>query len=44
MSCLRQFWSAGALLLMASVGANAAAYVFQATLARWLTDDDFGAL
>ena len=44
MSYLRQFWSAGALLLTASVGVNAAAYVFQAVLARWLTDDDFGAL
>ena len=44
MSYLRQFWSAGALLLTASVGMNAAAYVFQAVLARWLTDDDFGAL
>lgn len=44
MSHLRQFWSAGALLLTASVGVNAAAYVFQAVLARWLTDDDFGAV
>ncbi|MFZ2640805.1 MAG: oligosaccharide flippase family protein [Verrucomicrobiia bacterium] len=44
MSHLRQFWSAGALLLSASVGVNAAAYVFQAVLARWLTDDDFGAV
>lgn len=44
MSHLRQFWKAGTLLLTASVGINAAAYVFQAVLARWLTDDDFGAL
>jgi O-antigen/teichoic acid export membrane protein len=44
MSQLRQFWNAGALLLTASVGVNAAAYVFQAVLARWLTDDDFGAV
>jgi O-antigen/teichoic acid export membrane protein len=44
MSHLRQFWNAGALLLAASVGVNAAAYVFQAVLARWLTDDDFGAV
>ncbi len=44
MNPLRSFWKAGALLLSASVGVNAAAYVFQAVLARWLTDDDFGAL
>lgn len=43
MSHLRQFWSAGALLLASSVGINVVASVFQAVLARWLTDDDYGA-
>jgi O-antigen/teichoic acid export membrane protein len=44
MSEARKFWGAGAVLMGASLVVNVASYVFQALLARWLTDDDFGAL
>jgi O-antigen/teichoic acid export membrane protein len=43
-STMRKFWSAGAMLVIATVSTNVAAYILQAVLARWLSDDDFGAL
>lgn len=44
MSSLRKFWSAGVIVLTATVASNIATYVFQAVLSRWLNDDAFGAV
>ncbi|MBI5396398.1 MAG: hypothetical protein HZA91_13975, partial [Verrucomicrobia bacterium] len=44
MSSLRKFWSAGAILVAATMSVSVGSYVFQAVLARWLTDDGFGAV